>query len=163
MFLTPRLAQSVACALAAAFVLPACSSGGAGERGALSKTSFARRTNRLCAIARSDRQRILSTVPANPSGATDADKFKLLVDIDRKLIRRVDNLVPPESEQEGIDRLLDNWRHRIAVEEEFVKAVAQKTDQLTLAAFNTRVEQIDADADPIARRLGTDECVRRRA
>src|SRR5512132_1548036 len=93
------------------------------DPGALSKSSFATKANELCSKAKPDRDAQLGQFPADPSGAADAQKLQRVATTDRELIRRVDALVPPESEQDQVDQVLDAWRKRADLEDQYAQAV----------------------------------------
>jgi hypothetical protein len=86
-----------------------------GEEGALSKSEFVQKADKICA---------------------DLTENGSLV-VDGRLIGRVDDLVPPDSEQDTITQLLDQWRDY----------------------FDQSSEQTATAANDIARELGLDECV----
>jgi SOS-response transcriptional repressor LexA len=137
-------------ALAAAAVT-AC--GGSDDAGALSKSAFAKQANELCANAKSERDAQLGQLPPNPSGPTDAQKLRSVASTDRELIRRVDALVPPEAEQDQVDKVLDGWRRRATLEEKYAMRLPQ-----SLETFTAEVAQIDATVTPIANQLGMTQC-----
>ncbi len=85
------------------------------EVGGLSKSEFVKQADQLCA------------------NLTDGG----VLTVDERLIGRVDQLVPPDSEQDTITQLLDQWRDY----------------------FDQPSEETAAAADEIARELGLDECV----
>jgi cobalamin biosynthesis protein CobT len=87
----------------------------ADEEGALSKSEFVKQADQVCA-------------DANESG-------ELVVD--ERLVGRVDDLVPPEPEQDTVTQLLDQWRDY----------------------FDQPSEATAAAADDLARELSLDECV----
>jgi SOS-response transcriptional repressor LexA len=149
------LAASVA-ALAAA-VGTACG-GSDDEPGALSKSAFAKQANALCAKAGADRNAQLQQLPPNPSGAADAQKLQSVASTDRELVRRVDALVPPEADQDQVDTVLDSWRKRAGVEDQYADAVGSMQDPATLASFTANLAQIDAGTDPVANQLGLTAC-----
>lgn len=126
----------------------------------LSTSSFATKANALCSKAESDRSRQLQQLPPSPSGATDAQKLQSVASIDRELIRRVDALVPPEAEQDQVDTVLDAWRRRAGVEDQYADAVGAMQDPATLASVTANLAQIDAATDPVAVQLGLTECTR---
>ena len=74
--------------------------------GTLSKSAFAKQANALCSKAKADRNAQLQQLPPSPSAA-DAQKLQSVSSIDRELIRRVDALVPPDAEQDRVDKVLD--------------------------------------------------------
>ncbi|HMG27419.1 MAG TPA: hypothetical protein VKH36_11475 [Acidimicrobiia bacterium] len=99
-------------------------------------------------------------MPPSPSGAADAQKIHVAATVDRDLIRRVDALVPPESEQDQVDQVLDAWRKRADLEDQYADAVAATQDPATLASFSAKQAQIDATTDPVAVQLGLTQCTR---
>jgi hypothetical protein len=147
----------VLAALAAAAVT-ACS--GSDDSGALSKSAFATQANSLCSKAKSDRDAQLQQLPPTPSGSADAQKIQSAATVDRDLIRRVDALVPPQSEQDQVDQVLDAWRKRADLEAQYAAAVAAMQDPATLASFSAKQAQIDATTDPVAIQLGLTDCTR---
>jgi hypothetical protein len=138
-------------AFAAASARSACN-GGSDEPGALSKAGFASKANAECVDAEAHRARLLQQLPAEPSGRGDRGIFSLLAGNDRYLIRRVDALVPPEAEQDRVDRVLDGWRQRAELEDDYAQAPR------SLESFNAAVAQIDAATDPVAVQLGLTGC-----
>jgi hypothetical protein len=132
--------------------VPACD-GGSDEPGALSRADFASKANSLCAKTEAERERLLQQLQGQPSGQSDAQTFRQLAGQDRELIRRVDALVPPEAEQDSVDRILDGWRQRAQLEED----AAMQTPQ-SLDAFNAEVAQIETTVAPIATELGMTQC-----
>jgi hypothetical protein len=151
-----RVAPVVALAVVA---LPACGSSGGGTNN-LSKGQFAAKANELCSTADADRAQLLQQLPPMPSGSTDGQTLQNAAAIDRDLLRKVDALVPPESEQDSVDRLLDTWRQRADAEDQYAIAVGSMQDPQTLATFTTNIAQIDATAAPIANQLGLTQCAR---
>ena len=155
----PRaIVTHAALAAAAVLAVPACSSGG--DSDSLSKDQFAAKANDLCSKADADRAQLLQQLPPMPSGTTDAENLQRAAGIDRDLIREVDALVPPESEQDTVDQLLDAWRQRANAEDQYAIAVGAMQDPQTLAGFTSSIDQIDATAAPIANELGMTECAR---
>jgi hypothetical protein len=156
-----RLAAAVIapCVVVAA-ALSGCGGSSNDEVGALSKSQFAKKSNGLCASAQAERAQLLNQLPTDPSGPGDAGKLNSVVGIDRELIRKVDALVPPESEQDRVDRVLDGWRKRAGVEQQYADAVGSMQDPSTLASFTANLAQIDAANDPIAIQLGLSQCTR---
>jgi len=153
----------VAVGLVAFVALPACSGGNggsSGDVGNLSRAAFAKKANALCATADGDRTKLVDQLPPSPSGPADAEKLQSVVTIDREVIRHVDALVPPQSEQDSVDRVLDAWRQRATIADQYANAVGAMQDPGTLAAFNTRITQIDAATDPVAVQLGIQQCAR---
>jgi hypothetical protein len=130
------------------------------EPGALSKSSFATKANELCSKAEADRNRQLQQLPPSPSGSADAQKLQSVASTDRELIRRVDALVPPAAEQDQVDTVLDAWRRRAGVEEQYADAVGAMQDPATLASVTANLAQIDASTDPVAVQLGLTACTR---
>ena len=149
----------LAALFAAAFAATAC--GGSGDDpGTLSKFAFARQANALCSKAKGDRDAQLQQLPPSPSGTADAQKIHGAATVDRELIRRVDALVPPESEQTDVDQVLEAWRKRADLEDQYADAVAASQDPASLATFSAKQAQIDATTDPVAVRLGLTDCTR---
>jgi hypothetical protein len=148
--LRTRVLVSLA-AFAAALALQACD-GGSDEPGGLSEADFASKANALCAKTEAERARLLQQLTA-PSGQSGAQTFRSLAGEDRELIRRVDALVPPEAEQDRVDRILDGWRQRAKLEESYATQTAP-----SLEAFTAEVAQIDATVSPIATELGMAQC-----
>jgi hypothetical protein len=128
------------------------------EPGALSKSSFATKANDLCSKAGTERSALLQQLPPSPSGAADAQKLKSVASTDRELVRRVDALVPPEAEQDQVDTVLDAWRRRAGVEDQYADAVGAMQDPATIASFTENLAQIDAATDPVAVQLGLTGC-----
>jgi hypothetical protein len=151
------VAVSVA-ALAA--VAGAACGGSDDEPGALSRSAFAQQANELCSKAAADRNAQLQQLPPNPSGAADAQKLRSAASTDRELVRRVDALVPPEAEQDQVDKVLDGWRRRAGIEDQYADAVQAMQDPAALATITANLAQIDAAADPVAVRLGLTGCTR---
>jgi hypothetical protein len=150
-----RLITSLAALAAAAAVLLACNGG---DTNNLSKGQFASKANALCTKAQDERDAQLQQLPPSPSGAADAQKLKSVASTDRELIRRVDALVSPEAEQDQVDRVLDGWRQRAGVEDQYADAVGAMQDPATLASFTSNLAQIDAATDPVAVQLGLSAC-----
>jgi hypothetical protein len=145
-------------AAAAVLAVPACSSGG--DANNLSKGQFAAKADDLCSKADADRAQILQQLPPMPSGTADAENLQRAAGIDHDLVRKVDALVPPDSEQDTVDQLLDAWRQRADAEDQYALAVGAMQDPQTLAGFTSSIDQIDATAAPIANELGMTECAR---
>ena len=143
----------------AAVAATACG-GSDDDSGTLSKSAFARQANALCSKAKSDRDAQLQQLPPSPSGAVDAQKIQSAATVDRELIRHVDALVPPQSEQDQVDQVLDAWRTRADLETRYADAVAAMQDPATLASFSAKQAQIDATTDPVAVQLGLTACTR---
>jgi hypothetical protein len=155
----PRIPVTLAApAAAAVLAVSACSSGG--DANNLSKGQLAAKANDLCSKADADRAQLLQQLPAMPSGTTDAENLQRAAGIDRDLIRKVDALVPPESEQDTVDQLLDAWRQRADAEDQYALAVGSMQDAQTLTGFTSSIDQIDAMAAPIANELGMTDCAR---
>ena len=154
------LTTFAAAAVALAAVAGTACGGSDDEPGALSKSSFATKANELCSKAEADRNGQLQQLPPSPSGASDAQKLQSVASTDRELIRRVDALVPPESEQDQVDQALEAWRKRADLEDQYAQAVGRMTDPATLAAFTASQAQIDSTTDPVAVRLGLTACTR---
>jgi hypothetical protein len=156
----PRPLTFLALVVTAFVAVAATACGGSDDPGGLSKSALARQANALCAKARSDRDAQLQQLPPSPSGAADAQKIHSAATVDRELIRQVDALVPPESEQDSVDQVLDAWRKRADLEDDYADAVAAMQDPATLASFSARQAQIDATTDPVAVQLGLTDCTR---
>jgi hypothetical protein len=156
----PKIATLLPVALLLALPLACGSSGGGGSNGALSKSSFASKSNAYCVQARTDRSAVL------PSGkqptAQDADK---VIAIDRELIRKIDALVPPDSEQDQVDQLLEQLHQRIAVEEQLRASIAKGTPPTDPATqkLGDQIAKIDQQSAKIAAPLGLTSCVRQGA
>ena len=133
--------------------------GGGDEEGALSATEFAQKANALCSEAAADRQTILSGIDENAPGPEQAEQLAGIIDIDEKLLEEVDDLVPPESDQDTVDQLLDQWRQRIDLENQLREATAND-DTGEIAALQAQVEEVDGRANPIAGGLLLNECTR---
>ena len=147
-----------AVALAVAAVAGTACGGSDDDSGTLSESAFAKQANALCSKTKADRNAQLQQLPSNPSGAADAQKLRSVSSIDRELIRRVDALVPPESEQDGVDTVLDAWRKRATSEDQYAGAVGAMEDPATLASVTANLAQIDDTTDPVAVQLGLTEC-----
>jgi hypothetical protein len=161
MFSTRLAAAAVAPFFAVAVVVSACGGDSNGDNGALSKSQFANKANALCATAQTNRTGLLQRLPMNPSGPADAQTLDSIVTIDRELIRKVDALIPPDSEQDRVDTVLDSWRKRAGVEQQYADAVGAMQDPSTLASVTANIAQIDAATDPVAVQLGMTQCTRR--
>lgn len=133
--------------------------GGGNGDGALSESEFAQRANRLCTEAASQRRTILSGIDPTASGSEQAEQLDGIIDIDEKLLADVDELVPPESEQDAVTQLLDQWRNRIDLEEQLREATAAD-DATELSELEAQVGEVDTRANQIASDLGLDECIR---
>jgi hypothetical protein len=142
-----------------AVAVTACDGSG-DDSSTLSRSAFAKQTNALCSKASSDRDAQLQQLPPSPSGSADAQKVHDAARVDRDLIRRVDALVPPESEQDQVDHVLDAWRKRADLEDQYADAVAAVQDAASLASFSAKQAQIDATTDPVAVGLGLTDCTR---
>jgi hypothetical protein len=155
-----RLVVPVVAVAVSALVVTACGDDTSDEPGALSKSEFAKQANELCTKARADRAEQLRQVSARPSGSADAQKLTSVASTDRELVRRVDALVPPQAEQDQVDRVLDGWRQRAGLEDHYASAVESMQDTTTLASFTANIAQIDAVTDPVAVQLGLTACTR---
>jgi protein-tyrosine-phosphatase len=129
------------------------------EVGALSRTEFAQEANALCREAAADRRTVLSGVDPEAPGEETAERLDEIVAVDRKLIRDVDDLVPPERVQDTIDQLLDQWRDRVDLEEQVRDATAVD-DAAETAQLQVEVQQVDERANQIAGGLLLNECTR---
>jgi hypothetical protein len=147
---------AVLCLAAAA----ACDDGGGGdEEGALSASEFARRANALCSAAAADRQTVLSGIDPEASGPEQAELLANIIDVDEDLLEEIDDLVPPEMDQDTVDQLLDRWRDRIELEQQLREATANDDDG-EVAALEGQITEVDAEANPIAGSLLLNECTR---
>ena len=146
--------------MALAVVAATACGGSDDDPGSLSKSSFATKANGLCSKAKADRDAQLGQLPPSPSGSADAQKLQSVATTDRELIRRVDALVPPPAEQDQVDTVLDAWRKRADLEDQYAGAVGAMQDPATLAGFTANQAQIDASTDPVAVQLGLTECTR---
>ncbi|MGH9049852.1 MAG: hypothetical protein ACRDY4_08995 [Acidimicrobiia bacterium] len=145
---------------AAAFGAGACGSDDdstEAEVGALSKSAFVEQANDLCSKAATDRQSLLSKIDPNAPGPEQAEQLADVVDLDEKLLADVDQLVPPESEQSTVTQLLDQWRKRVDLEEQLRTATAD-ADATQISDLDSKVQQVDTDANQIADDLGLDDC-----
>jgi SOS-response transcriptional repressor LexA len=149
-----------ASAVALAAVAGTACGGSDDDHSSLSKSSFAKRANALCSKAKADRDAQLQQLPSTPSGAADAQKLQNVATSDRDLIRRVDALVPPEAEQDQVDEVLDAWRKRADLADQYAEGVRAMQDPATLATFTAKQAQIDAATDPVAIQLGLTRCTR---
>jgi hypothetical protein len=152
-----RLLPGVAVFLAAGAALTACG-GESGDPGTLSKGDFASEANDHCAKTQDERTRLLQQLPPQPSGQADAQTVQRIAAGDRELIRRVDALPAPPAEQDDIVRVLDGWRQRAELEEQYAGAVGAAQAPQSLEAFSTQAAQIDATVAPIATELGMTQC-----
>jgi hypothetical protein len=157
---TRLLTTFAASVVALAAVAGTACGGSEDEPGALSKSSFATKANELCSKADADRNQQLQQLPPSPSGAAEAQTLQSVASTDRELIRRVDALVPPEAEQDQVDTVLDAWRRRAGVEDQYADAVGARQDPATLASVTANLAQIDASTDPVAVQLGLNACTR---
>ena len=156
-----RLLTTFAASVVAVAAVAGTACGGSDdEPGALSKSSFATRANALCSKAKADRDAQLGQLPADPSGAADAEKLQSVASIDRELIRRVDALVPPQAEQDEVDQMLDALAKRADLADQYADAVGAMQDPATLASFTANQARIDASTDPVAVQLGLTGCTR---
>jgi len=129
-----------ALALAAAAGCRSDDDGTSDEVGALSKSEFAEQANSIC---------------ASSSGAES-------IAVDARLIADVDQLVPPESEQDTIDQLLDRWHERTELEDQRQGArqgTEANDDGAQVSGLDSQIDQVDERANQIAREAGLDECV----
>ncbi len=143
-------------------LLLACGSSGSGN-GSLSKSSFASKSNGYCTQASAQRSEVSTAVPSGRQPtAQDADK---VIAIDRELIRKIDALVPPDSEQDQVDQLLDLLHQRIAVEEQLRASIANGTPSSDPATvkLGDQIAQIDQKSAKIAKPLGLTSCIRQGA
>jgi hypothetical protein len=148
--------------VAVAIGAAACGSDGDGdsdEVGALSKSEFTDQANDLCSKAAGDRESALAGSDASQSGAEQAEQLSNVIDIDEKLLADVDDLVPPESEQATVTKLLDQWRDRIDLEEQLRTATADD-DSVQVSQLDAQVQQVDDQANTIADELELDDCTR---
>jgi len=129
------------------------------EVGALSKSEFAAQANDLCSKAANNRESVVSEIDPNAPGPEQAEQLAEIIDIDQKQLADVDQLVPPESEQDTVTQLLDEWRKRVDLEEQLRTATAND-DATEVSALDTEIEQVDTDANQIADGLGLDDCTR---
>ena len=143
----------------ATLIAAACSDDGGEEQGALSANEFARKANALCVEAASDRQTVLSGIDPESTGPERAELLANVIDIDENLLEEVDDLVPPESDQDTVDQLLDHWRDRTELEQQLREATAND-DAGEVAALEDQIMQVDAEANPIAGNLLLNECTR---
>jgi hypothetical protein len=139
----------------------ACDGGDDGDddEGALTATEFAQRANALCNEAAADRQTVLSGIDPMAPGPEQAEQLAEIIDIDEKLLDEVDDLVPPESDQDTVDQLLDQWRERVDLEEQLREATAND-DIGEVSALQAQVQEVDGRANPIAGGLLLNECTR---
>jgi hypothetical protein len=153
------LIRLAAVATIAGSALVACDSGG-GAANTLTKGEFASKANSLCKKAESEREGLLRQLPPTPSGSADSEKLERIVTIDRELVRRVDDLVPPTGEEDRVDRVLDTWRRRANVEHQYADAVAAMQDPQTLAIFTESLAEVATTANLSATQLGMTQCTR---
>ena len=141
-----RLLTTLAASVVALAAIAGTACGGSDdEPGALSKSSFATKANKLCSKAKADGEVQLQQLPPNPSGAKDAQTLQNVSRTDRELIRRVDALVP---------------RKRADLADQYAEGVGAMQDPATLATFTAKQAQIDAATDPVAIQLGLTGCTR---
>ena len=145
--------------VAVAIGAAACGDGDESEVGALSESEFAKQANELCAKSASDREAVLADIDPSQSGAEQAEQLSNIIDIDEKLLADVDELVPPQSEQDTVTKLLDQWRDRINLEDQLRTATADD-DVAQVSQLDTQVQQVDDQANQIADGLGLDDCTR---
>jgi hypothetical protein len=141
-----RLLTTLAASVVALAAIAGTACGGSDdEPGALSKSSFATKANKLCSKAKADGEVQLQQLPPNPSGAKDAQTLQNVSRTDRELIRRVDALVP---------------RKRADLADQYAEGVGAMRDPATLATFTAKQAQIDAATNPVAIELGLTGCTR---
>lgn len=158
-----KRAGAVVLVIAALVVLSACGSDSDSddESGELSATQFASRANTICEdITRQVDEALKNVNPGVPAGEESAQAIQDVVTLDKEQIRKVDDLPAPESEQDEIDQLLDHWRDRLGIEQQVSDAAAANDDAATIEGLNSQLEQIENDANAIARKLGADKCER---
>ncbi len=162
-----KVATLLPVALLPALLLACGSSSGSGSgssgNGSLSKSSFASKSNGYCTQASAQRSEVSTAVPSGRQPtAQDADK---VIAIDRELIRKIDALVPPDSEQDQVDQLLDLLHQRIAVEEQLRASIANGTPSSDPATvkLGEQIAQIDQKSAKIAKPLGLTSCIRQGA
>ncbi len=158
-----KRAGAVVLVIAALVVLSACGSDSDSddESGELSATHFASRANMICEdITRQVDEALKNVNPGVPAGEESAQAIQDVVTLDKEQIRKVDDLPAPESEQDEIDQLLDHWRDRLGIEQQVSDAAAANDDAATIEGLNSQLEQIENDANAIARKLGADKCER---
>ncbi|MGH8985894.1 MAG: hypothetical protein ACRDY6_18745 [Acidimicrobiia bacterium] len=129
------------------------------EVGALSKSEFEAQANDLCSKAATDRESIVSKIDTTAPGAQQAEQLADVIDLDQKLLADVDQLAPPEADQDTVTQLLDQWRKRIDLEEELRTATAGG-DATQVSELDTEIQEVDTDANQIADGLGIDDCTR---
>jgi hypothetical protein len=129
------LTTFAASAVALAAVAGTACGGSDDDPGSLSKSSFATKANALCSKAKVDRDAQLQQLPPTPSGAADAQKLQNVATSDRDLIRRVDALVPPQPGQDQVGEVLDAWRERADLADQYADRVGAMKDPATLATF----------------------------
>jgi hypothetical protein len=157
---TRLLTLFAASAVALAAVAGTACGGSDDDPGSLSKSSFATKANALCSKAKADRDAQFQQLPPTPSGSADAQTLQNVATSDRDLIRRVDALVPPQSEQDQVDDVLDAWHKRADLADQYAEGVGAMQDPATLATFTAKQAQIDAATDPVAIQLGLTGCTR---
>ena len=154
---------TIAAVLAAmALALAAGCDGGDGdgdEGSALTRTEFAQKANALCKEAAADRQTVISGIDPEAPGPEQAEQLAEIVDIDQNLLEEVDDLVPPDADQDTVDQLLDQWRERIDLEDQLREATAND-DAGEVSALQGQVQAVDGRANPIAGALLLNECTR---
>jgi len=106
------------------------------------------------------RARLLFGLTALATIAADAQKLQRIVTIDHELVRRVDDLVPSQGEEDRVDRVLDAWRQRANVEHQYADAVAAMQEAQTLAIFTSSLAQVEVTANLSAIQLGMTQCTR---
>jgi hypothetical protein len=144
---------------AAALVVTSCNGDTSDEPGALSKSEFAKKANSLCADTEAERTRLFQQLPPQ-HGEAHARTFERMASADRELVRRVDALVPPDAQQDRVDHLLDEWRKRAELEEQYAKDVRSMRARQTDDTFTMELLEIDATAASIAGELELTQCIR---
>jgi hypothetical protein len=150
----------IAVIFAIAVGLVACSSDD-DESGELSTSEFATQANKICEnITKQVDDALKNVNPGTPQGAASAQAIGEVATLDKKQIGHVDDLAAPESEQDEIDQLLDQWRDRSSQEQQIADAVSESGDTATIEALNDQLNQIEDKANAIATKLGLDRCTR---
>jgi len=141
--------------------LVACGSDDNDESGELSTSEFATQANKICEnITKKVDDALKNVNPGTPAGAESAQAIAEVATLDKEQIGHVDDLPAPESEQDEIDQLLDHWRDRADQEQQISDAVSESGDTATIEELNSRLNQIDDDANAIANKLDLDKCTR---
>jgi hypothetical protein len=142
------------------FVLAAAACGGddgevtdAPESGALSKSEFADEAGKQCEEATSQ----IEALPS--SGDPTADQYDQIQQIVGGLIGNIDNLVPPDSEQDTVDTMLDGFRKYENAAGKAADDISSGTDAATAeATFNSEAETALQDAADAADDLDISAC-----